>query len=317
MKRTVRFYVIAGAITLGSISGTARAADNLDEDKVGTYTLPDPLVMQDGQSVRDAETWIAKRRPEILHLFEENMQGRIPPRPENMSFDVFDVDQHALDGKAIRKQITVNFFGQPDGPKMNILLYLPADAPKPVPTFLCLQFNANHHVMSDPGIKITQSWVPDPSDKKKRVQKMEDDSTRGTSKQLRVEEVLARGYGIAAIYYCDIVPDFNGGMKYGVGPYLYPGQTEPRPDDCGAIGAWAWGASRAMDYLVSDKDVDAKRVIMLGQSRLGKTALWIGARSALCHDHRRQFRRRGRIAFAARLWRDRERLERQFPISIL
>jgi hypothetical protein len=73
-----------------------------------------------------------------------------------------------------------------------------------------------------------------------------------------------------------------GGIKYGVRQhYLKPGQTEPAPDEWGAIGAWAWGASRVLDYLETDRDVDARRVVLFGQSRLGKTVLWGGA-----HDDR-------------------------------
>src|SRR5512132_98700 len=82
---------------------------NYDEAKVGSYTLPDPLVLANGKPVRDAKTWRAKRRPEILRSFEEIQFGRAPGRPRDLWFDAFDRGTPALDGKAVRRQVTVHF----------------------------------------------------------------------------------------------------------------------------------------------------------------------------------------------------------------
>src|SRR5215471_15207989 len=247
---------------------------NYDESRVGTYSLPDPLTLNNGAKVRDAKTWLQKRRPEIVRLFEENQFGRSPGRPAGMSFDVFDKGAPALDGKAIRKQVTVYFSQDKAGPKMDLLIYLPAGARKPVPLLLNLSFTANSTVVDDPGVKPGEVW----NREKKRVP-----APKGSNfGKLNVAPFLAQGIGVATVYYGDIDPDFQGGLSYGVRSlYLKSGQNEPAPDEWGAIGAWAWGLSRAMDYLETDKDVDAKRVAILGVSRLGKTVLWAGA-----HDER-------------------------------
>jgi hypothetical protein len=247
---------------------------NYEESLVGTYNLPDPLTLSNGKPVRDAKTWREKRRPEIVKLFEENQYGRDPGRPAGMSFEVFDKGTPAFDGRAIRKQVTVYFSPDKNGPKMDLALYLPAGATRPAPLLLNLSFSANSSTVDDPGVKQGEVWGPD-------HKKIPARSGRNFVR-LNLAPFLERGIGVATIYYGDIDPDFAGGVPFGVRAlYLKPGQTEPAADEWGAIAAWAWGLSRAMDYLETDKGVDAKRVAIVGVSRLGKTVLWAGA-----HDPR-------------------------------
>jgi hypothetical protein len=267
------------AVLMVSMPADAQRPDvNYDEAKVPKYTLPDPLVLANGEPVRDARTWNQRRRPEILRLFQSQVYGRSPERPKNMRFETVEIDREALGGKAIRKQVTVWFAGK-SGPSMNLLLYIPAAARGPVPAFLGLNFPGNHMVHADPGIRLNEIWQRDRNAPGGMAKVRGTDDQRGRSAEAwQVEKVLARGYALATIHYCDIDPDFDDGFQNGVHPLFYKdGQTRPAPDEWGAIGAWAWGLSRALDYLETDPHVDAKRVAVMGHSRLGKTALWAGA----------------------------------------
>jgi hypothetical protein len=232
---------------------------NYDEALVGNYTLPDLLA-------RDAKTWNETRRPEIVRLFEENEYGRSPGRPAGMTFEAFDQGTVAFGGKGIRRQVTVHFSADK---KMDLLLYVPAGASKPVPFLLNLSFSANSNTVDDPGAREGEMWGPD----KKKIP-----ASQGRKfGKIDVVRLLDAGFGFGTIYYGDIDPDFAGGFEYGVrADYPKPGTNE-----WGTIAAWAWGLSRAMDYLETDKAVDAKRVAILGVSRLGKTVMWAGA-----HDTR-------------------------------
>jgi hypothetical protein len=140
-----------------------------------------------------------------------------------------------------------------------------------VPFLLNLSFTANSSTVNDPGIKPGEIW----NRERKRVP-----ATQGRAfGRLNVMPFLERGFGVATVYYGDIDPDFAGGVSLGVRRlFLKPGQTGPASGEWGAISAWAWGLSRALDYLETDKGVDARRVAIVGVSRLGKTVLWAGAR---------------------------------------
>jgi len=253
---------------------------NYDESKVPAYTLPDPLRMENGEVVSTPGQWHAKRRPELLALFESQMYGHAPGRPAAMHFRPGPSDPQALGGKAARKEVSVYFAAGDGDPRMDILIYLPKNTTGPVPLFLGLNFLGNHAIQPDPGITLSSRWMQDRKEEEFGiVDNHATEKSRGCdAARWPVEKILARGYGLATIYYGDLDPDFDDGFKNGAQPLFYKaGQTAPAPDEWGAIGAWAWGLSRALDYFETDPAIDAKRVAVMGHSRLGKTALWAGA----------------------------------------
>lgn len=276
---------------------------NYDETKVPAYTLPDPLRLAHGGIVTRPEEWRKNRRSEIIRLFQRYVYGRSPQVPKTAQFHQTSKDPRALTGLATRKEITLLFTGQPDGTRMHLLLYLPNHAPKPVPAFLGLNFKGNHTIHPDPGISIDLQWQQ-PNRNAPLVHLLPSNETRGAfASRWPVEKILQRGYALATAYHGDLEPDFADGWRYGIRsayrvrrqPKENPvpaqemsaaaGQTEETiggatwdaRNDWGAVGAWAWGLSRIMDYLEHDSDIRAPQVVLLGQSRLGKTALWAGA----------------------------------------
>src|SRR5262249_21246383 len=142
------------------LRATAQQAEALyDETKVPHYALPDPLVMRNGENVRDAKMWTSRRRPEILSIYETEVFGRSPARPAKLNYEVASVDRQALAGKATRKVVTVYFGEKSTEPKMNLLVYLPAGAKKPTPVFLGMSFAGIWTVVDDPGVPLGPEWV--------------------------------------------------------------------------------------------------------------------------------------------------------------
>ena len=248
---------------------------NYDESKVGDYKLglPDPLTFNNGKPVKNARQW-KKRRAEIVKLFEENQYGKWPAKKPALRYDV--QQDLGFDGTAVRKQITLYFSPDNDGPRVDVLLYLPKDAVGPTPILLNLSFSQNNMVVGDPGVKPGHRW--DPRTKTfVEVPAMQMPGGMRFGMDATIKKYLQEGFGFATLCYTDITPDFEDNDELGLrGLYHTPGT--PRADnDWGSISAWALGVSRLMDYFEKDPDVDATRVAITGCSRLGKTTIWTGA----------------------------------------
>ena len=283
MQRIYLSGLLAGSFLL-TVSFSANAqrptTTNYDEAKVGKHPLPDPLTCLDGTKVTDAKTWQSKRRAEVFGLFQTHVYGRSPAQPANLVFEVTKTDPQALGGKATRKEIAIFLTGKRDGPRLDLQLYTPNGAKGPVPAFLGCNFNGNHAVHADPQITLNPRWMRNSQDKKSVVNNRATDASRGSeASRWQVETIIARGYALATYYYGDVEPDHAEGWKDGLRAALSKDgpNTQFAPDAWGAISAWAWGLSRSLDYLEKDRAIDARKVAVIGHSRLGKTSLWAGA----------------------------------------
>lgn len=246
---------------------------NYDELLVGDYKagLPDPLIFNNGKPVKNARQW-AKRRAEIVKIFEENQYGKWPAKRPALRYDV--AQDEGFGGEAVRKQITLYFSPDNDGPRVDVLVYLPKDAVGAVPILLNLSFSPNNMAISDPGVKPGRRWDPKT---KTMVESPSMPGFGGFGMDATAKKYLKEGFGFATLNYSDITPDFQDNNELGLrGLYHTPGA--PRADDdWGSISAWALGVSLLMDYFEKDPDIDAKRVALTGCSRLGKTTIWTGA----------------------------------------
>lgn len=266
-------FLMALATAVPSNAVSQSMVSNTSEDKVPAYTLPDVLLDKDGMKVGTAAVWTSTQRPWLYHLFEENVYGRFPQMKIPAQYETREKATPALDGLAIRKQVRIHFAASSSF--MDVLIYTPANSKAGVPVFAGYNFAGNHTIANDKGIFLNENWID--ARGKGVVNNRATDSSRGVSEsQWQVKEILKHGYGIAVAYYGDIEPDNPDGWKTGIRNTL-SNSLQIKPDEWGAIGAWAWGLSRIMDYLEQDLDVDAKKVAVFGHSRLGKAALWAAA----------------------------------------
>jgi len=263
--------VLALYITMGQ---TTFAQDSQGKPDGLLGPLPELLRSREGRSIETAGQWEQIRHPELLELFREHMYGRVPRTPVSIRNQLMFSDREALEGRATMKEIRMEVVRNSDTLDMNLLIFLPNDRPGPVPLFLGLNFNGNHTIHPDPQIAVTENWVRNNNDLGITDHHARESSRGSAAARWPVELILSRGYGLVTMYYGDIDPDFDDGFRNGIHGLM---DEERTPDSWGSIAAWAWGLSRAMDYIEEDADMDQERVAVMGHSRLGKTSLWAGA----------------------------------------
>lgn len=275
--RSVAPFGVALLLVLWLLDGGSVAAEPfppVDQLPV-VKELPNPLLMLNGERVKSREQWFNQRRPELKALFQHYMYGYLPAAPKEIKTTIERRDDKYFGGKATKKEVTIQF-GPEGTPKINLLLVIPNQRKKPAPVFVGINFCGNHTLVDDPSVALQSSWTP--ARCPGCVDNRATDAGRG--KQIDVwnlENSIDRGYAVATFYSGDIDPD-KPDFSDGVHPhYLKAGQTAPGPQDWGTIAAWAWGIHRAVDYLVTDTDLDKTRIAAVGHSRLGKTALLAGA----------------------------------------
>jgi hypothetical protein len=285
---------------------SAPNAANTDESKANPYPkLPDPLVTKGGDRVTTAETWFKKRRPEIVEEFDREVYGRVPRDTPKVRWEVTGTRKERIGEVEV---VTKTLVGHVDNSSytpitvdIQLTLTTPADAKGPVPVMMEFGFGGFGGGFGGGGFARppapgqvlsagSQDQLRLTAEQKKKVQDLQkqvDDQLKtilsaDQQKQLKdmqqpggaswQEQVVSRGWGYAIIVPNSIQADNGAGLTRGIIGLCNKGQPR-KPDDWGALRAWAWGASRALDYFETDKAVDAKKVGIEGLSRYGKAAL--------------------------------------------
>ncbi|MBC3787809.1 alpha/beta fold hydrolase [Spirosoma utsteinense] len=254
----IKSVSLASFFLLVLVQGQAQPSfqANYDESKVPPYTLPELLKTTTNREVRDKETWEKVRRPEIITLFEENVYGQMPKAYDRLTYSIKNKNTSAMGGKATLKEVVIEVVRNSKSLKINLVLFVPNQQTGPVPVFLLINNRGKDN--TDPTRSHKSDFWP-------------------------AETVIDSGYAIAAIHVSDLAPDDTVNYVNGV-LQLYPDQLTAN-DGMRAIGAWAWGASRALDYFEKDAAIDARKVVVVGHSRGGKASLWAAAedqRFAMC-----------------------------------
>jgi len=243
-------------------SGREGAPDqaNYDEAKANPFpNLPEVLTLKNGKKVTKAKDWWNKRRPEIVEDFEREVLGRIPAKVPKVTWSVVKTSEAKVGDRPVLGKQLVGHVDNSSYPEITVdiqmILVTPADAKGPVPVMIMFGFGYLPGTPPPPAPKGF-AFGPPPAG----------------SDPPATEQLIADGWGYAYVNPSSIQADNGAGLTKGIIGLVNKGQPR-KPDDWGSLRAWGWGASRALDYLETDKAVNAKQVGIEGVSRYGKAAL--------------------------------------------
>jgi hypothetical protein len=241
------------------------------EKRPAQTALPDPLRMLDGSQITSKQAWQEKRAPELRALFAHYMYGQMPPTVK-VEGKILRTDPVAFGGKATLKEVEVNV-GQTE--PVHLLIVVPNRREKPAPCFLGMNFSGSYGLVADPLVQMPRGWI---MDKYAAANNRAGEGARGKQVDAwAIEQSIDRGYAVASFFGGDIVSDKVELALEQMKHFLPPGMAPDAADAPGTIRIWAWAFSRMVDYLAADKDIDAKRIAVVGHSRNGKTALLAAA----------------------------------------
>lgn len=222
---------------------------NKDESKVPEYSIPDIFVNLKGQEINSIQDWVHKRRPEIVNLFEDNVYGNMPKAIDAINFTTVNEDKMAMNGMATLKEVDIEVTNRSKKITIRLILFIPNRKNQPAPVFLLINHRDPENI--DPTRKTKMGFWP-------------------------AEEIIQRGYAAATFHVKDVSDDDKVTFTEDILNTLYPEELE-KENGMRGLGAWAWGAMRAMDYFETAPEIDSKKAAVIGHSRGGKASLWTGA----------------------------------------
>ena len=265
LNQKISLSIFASLILILSVNAQNPSKTITKELEVPKYILPKILLSKNGIKINTIEKWENIRRNEILSYFENQIYGRAPLKEILPIFEIVENNSITLNGDAIRKQYKLSFKKNGKILSLILLMYIPNKKEKS-PAFLAYNFGGNYTISNDTCIYVEKKNTA-------RIIKRGENILRWP-----INKIIKSGYALITLNYNDIDPDKNN-FSDGIHSLFYEnGTLKPKDNEWGSIAAWSWGLSRVLDFLENESLIDTRKIVLLGHSRLGKTALWAGAK---------------------------------------